>query len=342
MNDFVTTLLAAHYPAVGTVRELTSGGGTAGKCWRVTAADNRRYLLRRRGARTSDPRLVERDHRFREFLLHHGLPTTLPVAARDGRRFVQEDGAVYELHPFVAGRFIDTGSETELRELARVLAEFHRVTRQWRPKMEKLSVCQFEAAIPGGAAPSTRLDDPAAMLSALEHLAADTGVTGLHTVLGLARNLAEEYRDEIYAEVDCDIIHGDLNFSNLLFDENGRVAGIFDFDWTMPGARIRDIADALHFFAGGLPADADCGNIWDLTQLPRFHAKRTRIFLETYERLLPLSDREKQLLPAAWKTRVLAFHIEGMAKVPPERRLEFLTRDFPEFLDALQRLLPVN
>ena len=340
MNDFVTTLLAAHYPAVGTVRELTSGGGTAGKCWRVTAADNRRYLLRRRGARTSDPRLVERDHRFREFLLNHGLPTTLPVAARDGRRFVQEDGAVSELHPFVPGRFIDTDSEFELRELARVLAEFHRVTREWRPHMEKLSVRQFEAAIPGGAAPGTRLDDPAAMLSALEHLAADTGAAPLRTVLELARELVEEYGDEIYADVDHDITHGDLNFSNLLFGEDGRVAGIFDFDWTMPGPRIRDVADALHFFAGGLPAGADCGSIWDLTQLPRFHAERIRIFLETYDRLLPLSEREKQLLPAAWKARVLAFHIEGMAKVPPERRLEFLTRDFPEFLEALRRLLP--
>lgn len=314
-----------NYP-VGAIRAIRSGGGTAGKTWKITA-ENGEFLLRRRGGRTSSPALIERDHRLRQFLLEAGLPTTLPVPAADGSRHLTgASGGAYELHPFVTGHFIRRGDERELRSLAKTLAKFHRETRRYRDSMPQLPIDQFGNAAPG-APRSTRIDDPAAIRAALAILLPRLGGgAALNTVGELAGQLAAEYGEAPYRSVDRFVTHGDLNFSNLLFGGDGEVVGLFDFDWTMPGPRIRDIADALHFFAGTMPADADCGNIWDLTAMPEFDRHRSETFMAEYQAESPLEPLELELLPAAHLARVLAFHIEGTAKVPTERKAEFLGR----------------
>ena len=339
--DECREILQSFYPNIGAPVSIAEGGGTAGHCWRVTTSGGK-YLLRRRGKRTSEPSLVERDHAFRRFLVAGGIPTTCALPGLDGACYFQANGFAYELHPFVEGRFMRQDSNEELCNLATSLARFHHVAAGFRSQCPPLEFNQFGAALPAYAKRSSRIDDPEGMLFALRGLydSSDAEVQGqLAVVLSLAEKLATDYGADSYARVDDGFIHGDLNLTNILFAEDGSVAGLFDFDWAMPGARIRDVADALHFFAGGLPKPFASSDIWGLTQIPRFDFQRSALFLQAYNACNPLSELERKLLLCAWEARVLAFHIEGMAKVPTERRIEFLTREMPEFAQNAKALL---
>ena len=339
--DECREILQACYPEIGTPVSIEEGGGTAGHCWRIATLDGK-YLLRRRGKRTSEPSLVARDHAFRRFLVAGGISTTCALSGRDGECFFLANGFAYELHPFVEGRFMRQDSNEELRNLATCLAQFHRVAAGFRSQCPPLEFNQFGTALPKFAKRSSRIDDPEGMFFALKGLydsldAAGQGQIGF--VLALAEKLAADYGSDVYAAVDDGFIHGDLNLTNILFTEDGSIAGLFDFDWAMPGTRIRDVADALHFFAGGLPKPFASSDIWGLTQIPRFDFQRTALFLDAYNACNPLTELERSLLLCAWEARVLAFHIEGMAKVSPERRIEFLTREMPEFTQKAKALL---
>lgn len=339
--DECREILQSCYPEIGEPISIEEGGGTAGHCWRITAVSGK-YLLRRRGKRTSEPSLVQRDHAFRRFLVAGGVLTTCALPGRGGDCHFQANGFAYELHPLVDGRFMRADSVVELQNLAVCLAHFHQVAAGFRSQCPPLEFNQFGAALPDYAKRSSRIDDPEGMFRVLKGLyeALDSDGRGkVAFVLSLAEKLASDYGTEIYAKVDDGFIHGDLNLTNVLFAEDGSVAGLFDFDWAMPGARIRDVADALHFFAGGLPKPFASSDIWGLTQIPRFDVKRSALFLEAYNASNPLSSLEQTLLPCAWEARVLAFHIEGMAKVPPERRIEFLTREMPKFVQKAKALL---
>ncbi|MBR4675587.1 MAG: phosphotransferase [Victivallales bacterium] len=338
--DECREILESCYPDIGIPVSIEEGGGTAGHCWRI-ATTGGKYLLRRRGRRTSEPSLVQRDHAFRRFLVAGGIPTSCALPGRGGDCYFIANGFAYELHPFVEGRFMQADSADELRNLASCLARFHKVAAGFRNQCSPLEFNQFGAALPDYAKRSSRIDDPEGMFWALkgfyDSLDSD-GREKVAFVLSLAEKLAAEYGSDIYAQVDDGFIHGDLNLTNILFAEDGSVAGLFDFDWAMPGARIRDVADALHFFAGGLPKPFSSNDIWGLTQIPRFNGRRTTLFLDAYNANYPLSNLERKLLLAAWEARVLAFHIEGMAKVPLERRIEFLTREMPDFVHHAQTL----
>ncbi len=339
--DECREILEACYPTLSVPVSIEEGGGTAGHCWRITTASGK-YLLRRRGRRTSEPGLVQRDHAFRHFLVDGGIPTTCALPGRDGKFFFIANGFAYELHPFVEGRFMRTDSDVELQNLAICLAKFHKVAAGFRNQCPPMEFNQFGNALPSYAKRSSRIDAPEGMLYALKGLYGELDSDArkkVAFVLSLAEKLATDYGSTIYAQVDDGFIHGDLNLTNILFAEDGSVAGLFDFDWAMPGARIRDVADALHFFAGGLPKPFSSSDIWGLTQIPRFDERRSLLFLEAYYGIYPMSKLEHQLLLYAWEARVLAFHIEGMAKVPPERRIEFLTREMPEFVQNAETLL---
>lgn len=332
--DEALEILSSYYRFPGGVESVSPGGGTAGKCWQVITG-NGKYLLRRRGSRTSEPSLVERDHKLRDFLLAHGVLTTVPVAALDGMGYVLSHGSVYELHPFVEGHFMDAGNDGQLQEFAHKIAEFHQVANLYRCQAAPRDFDQFGAALPGFSKRSRRLDDVQVMHSALSAYGETLNVNQraqMSFVLNLSEQLTRQYDAKAYSRVDRNYVHGDLNLTNVLFGENGKLAGLFDFDWAMPGPRIRDVADAIHFFAGGLVGGCNSSDIWELTRIPRFDKRRTRLFLAAYNDAYPLTEPEMSLLPFAWQARVLAFHIEGMAKVPQERRLDFLTREMEDFV----------
>jgi Ser/Thr protein kinase RdoA (MazF antagonist) len=331
----------AHYE-IGEIHEVETAGGTAGKCWRVSSASGR-YFLRCRGLRTSSREAVEFDHGFRRHLLAHGVPTAAPLATRSGTTpalapggrasWVLMQGRAFELYPFVEGRPFG-GSRAELIETARALARFHQAAADYPARGTYNPIpMQFAIAAPevGG---SERMDDPELMAAAFERLAVHEPALGY--AAEQARLLCRTYSASVYGALPRWLIHGDYHPGNLLYSDSGRMAGIFDLDWACEHTRSRDLADGVYFFAGRRH-EFDGSRIESMTEAVELDIVNATLFLRAYAEEARLEPEEARAIPLALRARWLAARLEGSAKMPPERRVWFITRDLErplEWLDA--------
>jgi 4-aminobutyrate aminotransferase-like enzyme/Ser/Thr protein kinase RdoA (MazF antagonist) len=85
------------------------------------------------------------------------------------------------------------------------------------------------------------------------------------------------------------VVHGDLTTDNALVDEEGRISGIVDFGDMSFSALITDIASALDSLVSDRPAE-------DLLRL-------MRLYLDGFERSIPLEDEELRLTGDLLATR---------------------------------------
>ena len=308
-----------HY-AVGSLLSLDPAGGTAGRCWRVGTTAGR-FLLRRRGSRTSSPEAMSFDHGLRRHLVVQGVPTSAPVAAIGGETWVVTGVGAFELHPFVEGRAFAREAR-QLTETALALARFHRAASCYAGRGTFTPApAQFAMAAPevGGTA---RTDDPALIAAALRNRRERN--PELAYAAEQAARLAREYPAELYAGLPRWLIHGDYHAGNLLYSETGTVIGVFDLDWACEDTRCRDLADLLYFFAGRRDGPVECGRIESLTAAAEIDLGMARSLLRSYQQVLPLAPEEVRAIPLAIRARWLAMRLEGSAKLPAERRDRFI------------------
>jgi Ser/Thr protein kinase RdoA (MazF antagonist) len=314
---------------VGAVKHVVGAGGTAGRTWRVTAAGGE-YLLRLRGVRTSTCAHLEYDHGLRAHLVVRGVPTACAVRTRQGERWVHRQGRVYELYPFVIGRPFDPRHSRELACAAEALAAFHRAAHDyeppsvWRQTVAQYTTLGFSDEV------SDRMDDPRLQLinlqgtKGLAETPAQAGV--VDRCIARVRALEHTYGGDAYRRLAGYVIHGDYTPANVVYSLDGEVAGIFDFDWSMAGARCLDVAYGLCFFATE-PRAIDAASIWSLTDASDFSVDRCAAFLRAYHSAWPLRADEIHAIPHAFCSLWLSKRLEGMAKVEPHQRFRFFSRD---------------
>jgi Ser/Thr protein kinase RdoA (MazF antagonist) len=317
---------------IGEVREIHPAGGTAGKCWRVVSAAGC-YFLRLRGPRTSSRAALEFDHGLRRHLIARGVPTAAPIVTNANDTWVLEEGRAFELYPFVGGHAFK-GSRSELTDTAHALARFHTAAADYPARGSYNPIpTQFAIAAPdiGG---SDRFDDPGLMVAALGQFA--RAEPGFEYAVEQAGALAGSYGAALYDRLRRWLIHGDYHPGNLLYSMSGRVAGIFDLDWACEHTRSRDLADGIYYFA--TPREAfDNTSIESMTEATELNFDSAVLFVKTYAEHAPLDPDEVRAIPLALRARWLAERLEGSAKVPPERRAWFITRDLErplQWLDA--------
>ncbi len=316
---------------IGEVREVVVAGGTAGKCWRVSSATGR-HFFRCRGLRTSSRQAMAFDHGLRRHLLARGVPTAAPITTKSGETWVLAHGRAFELYPFVEGRQFGY-SRDELIATARALARFHQAAADYPARGCYNPIpAQFAIAAPdvGG---SERMDDPELMAAAFEQFA--RGEPELTYTVAEARRLATAYDASVYDALPRWLIHGDYHPGNLLYSDSGQMAGIFDLDWACEHTRSRDLADGVLYFATRRE-EFDGSSIQSMTEAVEPDMDGALLFLRTYRELSPLADDEVRAIPLALRARWLAERLEGSAKVPPERRAWFISRDLEVPLQWLE------
>jgi len=147
--------------------------------------------------------------------------------------------------------------------------------------------------------------------------------------------MAVQLDDAMYRSLDQTVIHGDFHPGNVLYDRN-RVTAVLDYDYSGPGAVLRDIGDGLMFFAACHARPFDPDNIWSLTQPWRVDEDRTLAFLAGYVAV--------RSIPAAWPwvstlmlSRWFQCKLRGSRKVPVDRRIEFVLKDIWQPVELLKR-----
>ena len=331
MPDTIDPRIERLLPLYGlSPRAARPAGGTAGATWRV-ATDRGDVFVRRRGSRTSSPERAAYDHGLRRYLAENGFPATPPAAARDGRACVAMDDGVYEVYPWVEGLPISAALQPLARvPVAETLAWFHEVADSYDAPCEPLvpQFTHFDAPI----APRPRFDDPAAFLDVIEHMLSAYATPANRDAVLRARDrtrwFEETYDADLYGALPRCVIHGDYNRYNLLFAEDGSVVGVFDYDWAWRDVRARDVAELVLFYGTVRTQAPDTGSIWSLTTAPRFERASMLEALRAYAARSPLTDAERRAVPLAMLARWVSMRTEGIMKVAPERRAEFLLQDF--------------
>jgi len=297
---------------LGRLQFLRPGAGTASPA--VIAVTNRgSFFVKRRNPRYCDPGQLSYDHSLLRHLAREGLPVQPALRTLSGSRWMERDGAVYEVFALAAGRPPAPGNAAQVKAAGRLLATLHQVAAA--------------VELPGVKA-LPRLHDPRNILRGL-HWAAEQPLTDaqrgdLERCIAVAEAVARSLPDESYWALPQTVVHGDYHPLNLLF-EGDEVTGLFDFDWAGPGPRMVDVADGLLFFCGRRPEPLRPGDIVALTQAFTLDRELMAAFGRGYTAHVTPQLAELRALPELMRARWLFCRVDAMErKIAPERKLSYL------------------
>lgn len=301
---------------------LRRGGGTAGASF-IIDSGGERFLVRVRSEEHARDDQIAFEHDLLRALDDAGFPVAAPVVTQDGKTWVAESERIVEVIPWIDGDAFDPGSEEQVKELGRQLAVFHDITSPIMDRKEK-----------------PREDDPHRLIEDLAALLKEVDASGHEGLLSQLRDrlahLGDKLRRTVYDRLPQAVIHGDLHPGNVKFKGN-RLVGVFDFDWANRQERLRDVGDAILFFAAR-QRSFDPDDIWSLTQASVVEGPPVATLLGAYESVSPLTSGEKEALPDVMAARWMQVRIRGMRKVAPQQRIRFLDRcDLLAVADHIQR-----
>jgi len=328
----------SHYAIGSLIAPPESGGGTANANMTLRTASGR-WFLKRRNPKYAQRNFVAFDHRLMEHLAPFGVGTPLAVRTRQGERWLELGGAVYELFPYQPGGPHDRHSLTQLASAGRRLAAFHQAVESFRPP-------------PGKEWP--RYQNPRLIREGISAIEADLrkrlSSGDFDYLMTQVARLEREFPDARYHALPKLVVHGDYHPGNLKF-LNDEVSGIFDLDWATVQPRVLDLADGIFLFAGERARDIDASDIVSLTQTWMPSIERARVFMEAYlaeggalrrqhatrstQHALLLEPEERNVLALLVRARWIYCRVAGMLKVPEERRIDYCVDGLLEPLRAL-------
>ena len=260
--EYVRSVIDGHYDIGQLVRAEPVDKGYINVSYRLaTRHEGRetRYILRRYRSGTDLAR-IHFEHALMGELARRGFTLTPAlIPTRTGDTLVEAAGHL-ALFSFLEGdepyAWDRTGcGDAELADAARVLAAYHRTLRGWQPPASEQGPRLVDY-----------LPTFAAEWSALRPAPGETPFDDYFFrhrswLVDRAAALADVLSRPIYDALPHLAVHGDFHPGNLKF-RDGRVVGLFDFDWAKVDARCFDVALAIIYFCavwdgdGGLDTDA--------------------------------------------------------------------------------------
>ncbi|GAB3660636.1 protein kinase family protein [Glycomyces tarimensis] len=214
---------------------------------------------------------VRAELRLVDFLARSGFPTPGPLIADTGEPLIDDERPI-AVFPFVPG---DVPAELTVplaERCGEALARMHALTADWD-----------DEALP-------ELDRIGLLRQAIEARPDLDGVEEWHESL---RKFLERHEDDLarIGALPAGPLHHDLHRQNLLV-EDGELTAVLDFDEVNRGPLVIDLARAWCYLAVDGPD----------RRLPPEHAYAV---VRGYERVRPLGDDERELLPVAFDLAAL-------------------------------------
>lgn len=309
---------------LGRALAIAKLGGTATQKWSVTTEAGR-FVVRVRPVEFGGTGAVAFDHTTLMRLAAAGLPVPCPQRLSDGTSILWRENRAIEVLSWIDGEAFSAGNRNAAHELGIFLGQFH---------------AELADNFPSGKEAALREDHPdnvEPLLPAL--LAATTDPTARHRLATLGeqlQNIRQEFETRLYPVLPRTVIHGDIHPGNVRF-RHDRVSALYDFDYLSVQARVRDVIDALAFFASARSEPLDPDRIRSLTQPFIPQLELSCAVLSGYQSMQPLTDDEWRALPFLLHSRWLQIRLRGSRKVPPEEKPAFVLNRFSEVTDWLDR-----
>jgi homoserine kinase type II len=238
-----------------------------------------------------------------------GLDCPGPIETKNGQFFTEYESKPVAIVPFLEGAPVEPKdiNEDHCKKIGSALAQFHISGGSFRKRLEnRFGVAYFKPWF-----------------------------QRLASLPGLPENVSRIMQDEVdylYSqwppELPMGAIHGDL-FPDNVFFQQGDVSGVIDMHFA-----------CTDFFAYDLSITS---NAWCFNQNTEFVRQRFQALLEGYNKIRPLSQKEKDALPLLLRAAALRFLLsryeeklsykgeQSVSLHNPEsflRRLEFFQNEF--------------
>ena len=239
------------------------------------------------------------EHEIVAHLRDNGFPAPVVVPTVSGDTCAAVDGDLYSVSVFVDSSSYEAGNAEHLRESARALAEYHRISASFRPLSSRFQEPFLNEILRERL---TEMPPPEAISEFADAYADhDLQIPDLLESLFYALEKSEEVLgllDWLYSELPLLTIHGGCRRGSALFSGDHLIT-MLDFDSARYEARVLDLAIALHDFA----------KVFGERGSPDFKVplvlEVVSGFLGAYLQANPLEPAEVEALPALLAARPL-------------------------------------
>ncbi|MFF5858530.1 phosphotransferase enzyme family protein [Streptomyces sp. NPDC012751] len=210
--------------------------------WRFTSEDGH-YTLKRLGRPGAASWLAFQDAAVIRAAAH-GVPVEPLLHTLDGLPHASVDGVLWQLRRYVGGRHCTDGSAEDLRAAAELIAAVHAVPVEGLPEPGANPIQDMEFWL---GADASALDALGALVSEAAGPAVWDETADAYR--GAYRRARAELDLAAYQALPATLTHGELAGSNLVFDDDGTLISLLDWDGVDIRPRVYDLARALLFLA---------------------------------------------------------------------------------------------
>ena len=247
------------------------------------------------------------------------LPVPRLQKKADGTTWIKIDEDVFEVLSWIEGKYFDFDDAEALKNLGELLGKFHSIPPN---------------KIPSGKEGWLREDHPDLLRQYVTQLTilckTDAEKEDIRK-LEIQLNRVKNKLTPIYNDLPQAVIHGDIHPGNVAF-ENSKVSAVYDFDYLSIQARVRDLSDAIIFFAANRESAIVADDIYSLTAPFKLDLERSLILLRGYHQINPLEAAEIQVLPEFMKSRWCQIRLRGSRKIEESKKVAFVLNDFFELI----------
>lgn len=246
--------------------------GTKGASARVRA-NGSDWVLKSHTPTQANSRIVVAHH-LELLLAEAAFPVAPLQRTTTGCTLVGDDSAQYSLHGWVHGQHATISARDRViarrpgfvREIATALATMHKVALSLEPSTPTFPIATVEDRLEGPARTLRKLQKPRALgLSPWHRLHLKPRKTAFDRwiivsfprIAQEADAVAQSSLDRTFQGSQIIIVHNDINWENLVFDEQFRLRALLDFDNVTWAPREVEVGAAAVVLAGAEPRRVD-------------------------------------------------------------------------------------
>jgi len=231
---------------------------------------------------------LEQEIDFQNFLGENGVN----VAPHVGKAGNYDDNHQFEMTEFVENHPTTDPSLKHIKNVGSKLAKFHEVGKLFVEDKEvterELSIAEnmlesVESAIQRASALATQIKNVALTIAENPSMSV---VYAEKTITSIASRLDK---------FEMGMLHGDVHKENILFDKDGEVIALIDFESARFAPLIRDVSTAMRNFACNHSAS-------DPLSYKKFSPEKAKTFLESYNEERTLTPKELKYIDNFFKS----------------------------------------
>lgn len=240
MEELIKTVFKDFYPDKPILSYTAIHSGLINSSYKIETADED-YILQKMNQVVfpNIKALLNNKIKITSYLSLKGFTTLTFIANREGKFYSEQGETIWQLSKFIPSVVLDRiESNTVAGQVGDYLAKFHSALLNFPISELEYTIPDFHNTIKrfNDFEESIKKASPERLLEAKESIAfLKANFKNIETVANAINS----------GRIPLRVVHNDTKIGNMLFDENGNILCIIDFDTIMPGSILHDVGDAL-------------------------------------------------------------------------------------------------